>query len=109
MARLTTIVEGWTKRLTFTLEADGTAFVGTGFTLSNLYITAKDGTNVDTTGDFNWVTAASGTVYYDPDAADFVAAKSPYSVRYEVTDGSGKKQFFPNADADEILVKPVRR
>lgn len=115
MSRLTTIVEGWTGKLTFTLTTTSvttgvtSAFVGTGFTLSDLIITGKDGTEVDTTGDFGWLVAASGTVYYDPDAADFVAAKSPYTVRFKVTDGAGKVVYFPSADADEILVKPLRK
>lgn len=115
MSRLTTTVEGSTRRMTFTLQSTDpatgvtTAFVGTGFTLSDLFITGKDGTEVDTTSDFGWLVAASGTVYYDPDAADFVASKSPYDVRFQVTDGAGKVAFFPSADADQILVKPVRK
>lgn len=115
MSQLTTVVEGWTGRLTFTLMSQApdatsaTAFVGTGFTLSGLFITGRDGTEVDTSGDFGWLVAASGTVYYDPDAADFVASKSPYTVRYKVTDGVGKAVYFPSANADEIVVKPVRR
>lgn len=114
MSRLTTIVEGWTGRLTFTLMSrvpgvsEASTFVGTGFTLSDLIITGKDGTEVDTTSDFGWVSAAAGTAYYDPDAADFVASKSPYAVRFKVTDGSGKVVYFPSADADQLLVKPLR-
>lgn len=115
MSRLLSITEGHTRRLTFTLTSKlptasaVTAFDGTGFTLSNLYITGKDATIVDTAGDFGWVSAADGTVYYDPDASDFVASKSPYVVKYEVTDGAGKVECFPSADADEILVKPLRK
>lgn len=105
MSLLTEIVEGWTGRLTFTLMTDGVAFVGTGFTITNLYITDARGRAIDTTGDFGWVSAAAGTVYYDPDAADFVAGNGPYTVRYEVTDGASKVVFFPNGQADQILVR----
>lgn len=105
MSLLTEIVEGWTARLTFTLLSDGAAFVGTGFTISNLYITDARGRAIDTSGDFGWVTAAAGTVYYDPDASDFEAGNGPYTVRFEVTDGNGKVVFFPNGQADQILVR----
>lgn len=105
---LTEVVEGWTKRLTFTLLTDGVAFDGSGMTLSNLYLTDARGRQIDTTGDFGWVSAAAGTVYYDPDATDFVAGAGPYKVRYEVTDGAGKVVFFPNGQSDEIVVRGVR-
>jgi hypothetical protein len=108
MSLLTEVVEGWTKRLTFTLQTDGAAFNGTGMTISNLYITNARGVPIDTAGDFGWVSAAAGTVYYDPDAADFVAGDGPYTVRYEVTDGAGKVVFFPNGQADQIQVRGKR-
>lgn len=110
MARkvITNVVEGWTGRLTFTLQSNGAAFVGTGFTISDLVLTGRNGIAVDTSGDFGWITAADGTVYYDADSADFVALQSPYTVRFEVTDGAGKVVYFPNADAYELTVWPKR-
>jgi hypothetical protein len=108
VAILTAIVEGWTGRLEFTLNTDGTAINGTGLTLSDCLVTAKDGTALDTTGDFGWLVQASGTVYLDADALDFLAAKSPYKVRFKVTDGLGKVVYFPNAAADTITVHRVR-
>jgi len=104
MALLTEIVEGWTSRLAFQLLEDGAAMDGTGITVSALDIVGADGTVVDTTGDFGWITQASGTVYYDPDATDFIAAKSPYSVRYQLTDGNGKKAWHPSGKPDQIRV-----
>ncbi len=98
------IVEGWTGRLTFQLQTNGANLDGTGLTVSALDIVGNDNTVVDTTSDFGWETQASGTVYYDPDASDFVAAKSPYKVRYQVTDGGGKVVWFPNGKADQITV-----
>ena len=102
------ITEGRTARLTFTLLSDGSAVNGTGITVSNLYLTGASGQVVDTSGDFGWVTAASGTAYYDPDAADFTAAQSPYRIRFELTDGSGKIAFHPEGEADTIVVSPLR-
>lgn len=108
MAVIAELVEGWTERVTLTLKADGTAVNLTGLTLTDLLITGKDGTQVDTTGDFGVLVAANGTIFYDPDSSDFVAAKSPYRVRAKVTDGSGKVVFFPNAASDVIVVRGPR-
>ena len=106
MAHLTDIVEGWTSRLSFQLLEDGAAMDGMGITVSALDIVAADGTVVTTTSDFGWLTQASGTVYYDPDAADFTAAGSPYSVRFQLTDGTGKVAWHPNGKPDQIRVFP---
>jgi hypothetical protein len=108
MATIAEIVEGWTERISFTLKSDGTAINGTGLTLTDVIITARDGTVVETTGDFGWLVQASGTIFYDPDSTDFTAGKSPYRVRAKVTDGSGKVVFFPNASADTIVVRGPR-
>ena len=104
MSVLTSITEGWTKRLTWQILADGAAFDGTGFTVSDIRITGKDGTIVDVTGDIGWVTAASGTVYYDPDATDFDADLSPYTIHFVIQDGSGKQLSVPNGKAYELKV-----
>lgn len=104
MAKLTEIVEGWTARLSFQLKDDDVAISGTGLTVSALDIVGSDGVAVDTTGDYGWLVQASGTVYYDPDSADFVASKSPYRVRYQLTDGSSKVAWYPNGAADTIIV-----
>jgi hypothetical protein len=102
------VIEGETARLVLPLTEDGTALDGTGFTVSDLYVTGNDGTQVTTTGDFGWVTQSAGTVYYDPDADDFVASKSPYRVRVKLIDGSSKVRMYPNKAAAEIRVRPVR-
>jgi hypothetical protein len=104
---IATIVEGETERLTIPLLEDGVALNGTGFTVTGLLITGNDGTEVDTTGDFDWVSAAAGTVYYDPDAADFAARLSPYRVRVEVT-ANGKVRYYPNNGTAELKVLPLR-
>ena len=101
--RLVEVVEGWTGRLLFTLKSNGVAFNGTGMTLSGLALKGSDGVAVDVTGQFDWVAAGSGTVYYDPAAGELLAAKSPYSVHYEVT-SAGKKVYFPNGAPGYINV-----
>jgi hypothetical protein len=107
-------VEGQTARITFQLQEVSTAGVtsnldGTGFTVSDLLLTTCDGRAVDTTSDFGWVSAAAGTVYYDPDAADFVAQFSPYRVRVKITDGDSKIRYYPSSvDFALITVAPVR-
>jgi hypothetical protein len=110
MSRITDVVEGWTGRLTFTLmsqapsAAVASAFVGTGLTLSDLVLKNQTGDLVPTAGDFGWVSAAAGTVYYDPDAADLLATGGAHTIRFQVTDGAGKVVFFPSGKADEIKV-----
>lgn len=102
---VTAIVEGWTGRLTWQLTEDGDNLNGTGLTLSALDVSDCDGASVTTTGDYGWVTQASGTVYYDPDAGELVASKSPYRVRFQVTDGTGLIVWYPNDAAEEIRVR----
>lgn len=104
MAVLYDVAEGWTKRLTFTLKLNGAAFDGTGYTMQNLIVRAHTGRLVSTTGKFGWATQASGIAYFDPGAGDLKADESPYTVRFQVRDGSSKDVFFPNGEPDEIKV-----
>ena len=106
MAVLDNVTEGWTGRLVWTLKANGVAFDGTGLTVSDVILTGADNSLVDTDGDFGWVDATAGTVYYDADPTDFVAPNSPYRIHVEVTDGSGKVVYWPNGKGDEINVYP---
>jgi hypothetical protein len=43
-------------------------------------------------------------VYWDPDAADLDYTKSDYTVRFKVVDGSGKVDFWANAEPHLIRV-----
>lgn len=114
MAIVAEVVEGDTARVTIQLQEVSPAGVlsnldGTGLTCSDFILTTSDGRAVDTSSDFGWVSDAAGTVYYDPDAADFVAQFSPYRVRVQLTDGSGKTRHYPSSDiGDQILVGAVR-
>lgn len=103
-----TIVEGETARLTLPLLEDDEVFDGTGFTVSDLLLTGNDETEVSTSGDFGWIDASLGTVYYDPDADDFSASLSPYRIRVEVTDGNGKVRYHPNDRNARIIVLAAR-
>lgn len=103
---MTEIVEGTTGRLSFQLKEDGANLNGTGLTVSAADLVGADGAVVDTTGDIGWITDTAGTVYYDPDAADFVAGRSPYQVRFQITDGAGKVIWFPSGLAETIKVYP---
>lgn len=102
---VTEIVEGWTGRLSWQLTEDGDNLNGTGLTLSAVDVVGSDGQPVTTTSDFGWITQSSGTVYYDADADDLLARLSPYRIRFQVTDGSGKVVWFPNGAAEEIRVR----
>jgi hypothetical protein len=101
-------IAGDTARLVLPLLEDGAALNGTGFSVTDLEITASDGTQVVTTGDFGWSDQPGGKVYYDPDADDFVASKSPYAVRALLTDGAGKTRHYPNGAPAFIVVRNAR-
>jgi hypothetical protein len=98
------LVEGWTGRITLDCIKNGAALDGTGLTVTAIDLVGSDGTVVDTSGDFGWETQASGVAYYDPDPSDFVASKSPYKVRVQVTDGGGKVVWFPDGEPEQIAV-----
>lgn len=110
MSLLLTLTEGWTQTLDpFTLKANGTALSLSGMTVELIMKDVRENT-VDTAGDLTVDPdqgANPGVVRYAPDAADFVAARSPYSVHFKVTDGSGNVAFFPNGAPDQIVVEKV--
>lgn len=104
---LTELVEGWTGALPFTLNADGVPVDLTGLTVQ---IVLKDGADTlvkDTTAGISTSSGSTGgVVVFTPSSSgtDFVAARTPYKIRFRVTDAAGKVVFFPNADEDLILV-----
>jgi len=111
MAELFSIVEGWTKELgPFTLKIDGVPPSLLGMTVAlQLRPVKRPGLFSDGTGDVRLAQTtdalASGQVYYKPDAEDFTAAHSPYTLRWKVTDGNSDVVFFPNDAADTIVVQ----
>lgn len=103
MAQHPDLTEGWTGPLPFTLKADDVAVDLTGLTVQ-MQMLDNGGQPVQLGGSLAVTTAASGLVTYSPGASDFQVVKSPYAVKFKVTDGSGKVVFFPNGPGDTIKV-----
>lgn len=99
------VVEGWTGPIDVQLQADGIPPNLTGATV-DLILKGKDDNAVTTSGNVTIIDAGAAKVRYLPDAADLVAAKSPYRARYKVTDGIGKIVFFPSDRPDAWKVWP---
>lgn len=91
-------VEGQTAAIDYTLYANGSAINGTGLTIG-LQVRDRAQALVNPTGKIAWLVAASGTVRYSPAVDDLKAERSPYRVRFTVTDGSGLVSFYPDAEA----------
>jgi hypothetical protein len=100
--------EGETTPVTTTLyDGDGatrTAAVLTGLTLGIL-VTDRTGASVNVSGKASVVTAASGTVKFEPDVNDFKAANSPYRVTWTVTDGNSDVAWYPNREPESWVVR----
>jgi hypothetical protein len=109
-APLFSIVEGWSGALPFTLKADDEPFDLSGLTVSILLKNA-DGTMVKNTTEGVTVTAATvGELQYEPSTSTgdlFLAAQTPYRVRFKVTDAFDKVAFFPNDEEELIEVNPL--
>ena len=98
------VTEGWTGALDFHLKVDGVFFkIPVGATVT-LVLKDKNAAVVDVTGDISVVDADLGKVRYLPDSTDLVAANSPYTAHWKVTDGAGAIVFFPNGEADKWQV-----
>jgi hypothetical protein len=104
MSLLTTIVEGWTGSLTFTLRADGDAVDITGLTVQIVLSDCHRRTVVDSSSGVTVTDSTAGTVEYAPSSSDFSARLSPYRVRFRLIDTSSKIVYFPNGDHDLIGV-----
>ena len=106
-APLVSIVEGWTGALPFTALADGEPFDLTGLETS-IVLKHRDGTIVkDTTEGISVTNATGGEWQYEPSSSSgdlFLARKSPYRIRLQVTDAFDKTGYFPNDEEDLIEV-----
>ena len=103
MALLTSIVEGWTDAIPFALKADGLEVNLTGLTVVGVFHDNR-GASLSTTDKITVTSSTAGAVSWTPAAGDALAAKSPYRIRFQVSDITGAKVFFPNADPDTITV-----
>lgn len=106
------LVEGWTERILDKLwKIDSTTGIAsaenlTGMTVQILIYPRGSTTAKTLSGSqYGIVTAASGEVYYDPNAGDLVASESPYKVRWKVTDSGSDIAYFPNGDAEQWIVR----
>lgn len=102
------IVAGWTAELgPFTLRANGEPLDLTGMVVALKLRSTASSSYVDTIGDVRVdpdQVANPGHVYFQPDAEDFDANKSPYWARFEITDGQGGKAYVPSEEPSKIVV-----
>lgn len=100
------VVEGWTDPLPFTLQADGVAIDLTGLTVS-IHLKDNQGTVVasGTSGITVTASTAGQVSYAAPSTSTFVAARTPYKIRFRVADATTTLfVYFPNVDEDLIKV-----
>ena len=77
--------EGWTAPIEYDLLNDGASFDGSGMT-PGIALMDKDGKSVPVAGSVEWAAASLSRIRFNPDANDLLAAKSPYTVHFRVTD-----------------------
>lgn len=101
---LVEVVEGWTQALPFTLKADDVAVDLSGLTVG-VYL--KDNTGALVASGSSEVTvtdATAGQITWKPASTSTLrAARTPYKIRFQVTDVSTDHVWFPNVD--ESLLK----
>jgi hypothetical protein len=104
------LVEGWNGALPFTLKADGTPVDLTGLTV-RIVLKNAAGTILKNTSSGVTVTGStSGQVDYVPSTSSgdlFIAAQTPYRLRFSVTDATPRTVYFPNDEEDLIEVNPL--
>jgi uncharacterized protein YcbX len=96
------ITEGWTEPLVFQLEIDAAAFDASGIVALDCFVRDKHGVRV--TIPVDWSVQTSSQARLSPSAGDFRVDKSPYTVRFVATDGSGKAVSYPQAAPETIKV-----
>lgn len=93
------IREGWTERIRYQLTRNSPA-VDMDLTGMTVDLVGNDRANLPLVfaGTIGSDDPANGIVYLDPALTDLLAAKSPYRVRWKVTDSFGKIAYFPRED-----------
>ena len=108
------LVEGQTLPLDFGLKglvfgATGYTYVDlTGSTVSTVLRDAAGTIVKDTTAGVSVTSSTGGLVRYEPTSSSgdlFVAAQSPYTIRFRLTDSQSNVDYFPRDEADLILVR----
>ena len=109
-APLVSIVEGWTGALPFTLKADGTPIDLTGLTVR---IVLKDNTGTivkNTTAGITVTASTIGQLEYAPASSSgdlFVASRTPYRIRFSLTDATPRTVYHPNDEEELIEVNAI--
>lgn len=98
------IVEGQTAPVDYRILADGVAYDLSGCTVSTVARTHAGATKV-LAGSTAVLVAASGTVRFSPDAADFVASDFMLRVRFRVTRADSKIEFFPTGEPESWVIQ----
>lgn len=104
---LTDVVEGWTGALPFTLKADGTPVDLTGLIVSIVLKDAAGTVIRDSSSGITVTSSTGGQLDFSPSSSEFLAAGTPYRVRFRVKDAQQKIVYFPNGDEGLINVRPV--
>lgn len=106
MANTMTIREGWTERIRYRLTRNSPAVV-MDLTGMSIALVGKDtlGNPLAFTGTVGSDDPTGGAVYFDPSDDDLVALRSPFYVRWEVTDTSNKSAFFPRSNPITWIVQ----
>ena len=99
------IVEGWTGPIDFQLKEDDVAANLTGDTVIAQAVTRRRVTSV-LTGDLSILAATDGKVRLTPDTGDFLAAQSPYELRFKRTLAGGGDVWYPSGEAVLLKVRP---
>ncbi len=113
-APLLSLVEGWSGALPFTLKADGAPIDLTGLTV-RIVLKNASGTTILNTSSGITITQTSSTgtygqLSYSPATSSgdlFLAAQTPYRVRFSLTDALNKIVYHPNDEEELIEVNPI--
>lgn len=101
------VTEGWTEPIIHTLLNDGAAVLIQGLTIA-LIMYGSDHAALSTSGKVtnldDGTAPNKGKVKFSPGSSDLVEAKSPYTVKWKVTDGAGKDAFWPNGAWETLKV-----
>lgn len=105
---LVEVVEGWTDALPFVLKADAVAVDLTGLTVS-CFLKDTHGTVIrNSTVGVTVTDTTAGAISYTPQStSEFVASRTPYKIRFQVTSVTTEIAYFPNIDEDVIKVNAV--
>lgn len=100
--------EGWTQRIKYALTSNGAPLdLSTALDVTLTGASGRALIPVVFSGASGVEDAPSGLVFFDPDAGELLASKSPYLVRWQITDADGGISFYPrDAPLCWVVKKP---